>query len=106
MFNWFTYIILFSFVLLLALCSADSIDVAELERIFRSSVFFFIFHTSIAYQPKFVQESISDGPVSTDLRLRWTEHGLRSTVESAAAWLTPGRGRRCERIFADALRMF
>ncbi|EYC00165.1 hypothetical protein Y032_0117g647 [Ancylostoma ceylanicum] len=37
MFNWFTYITLFSFVLFLALCNADSIDVAELQRIFRSN---------------------------------------------------------------------
>ncbi|KIH59882.1 hypothetical protein ANCDUO_09872 [Ancylostoma duodenale] len=40
MFNWFTYVTLVSFVLFLALCNADTIDVAELQRIFRSSVFF------------------------------------------------------------------
>ncbi|KAK6737499.1 hypothetical protein RB195_019916 [Necator americanus] len=35
MFNWFIYITIFSFVLFFALCNAETIDMAELERIFR-----------------------------------------------------------------------
>ncbi|ETN68826.1 hypothetical protein NECAME_15597 [Necator americanus] len=38
MFNWFIYITIFSFVLFFALCNAETIDMAELERIFRLSV--------------------------------------------------------------------
>ncbi|KHJ80064.1 hypothetical protein OESDEN_20270 [Oesophagostomum dentatum] len=55
MFNWTTFLTLFSLVLFLALCNANPIDVAELERIFRSNP-----SAMARFQEMFGAEGLSD----------------------------------------------